>query len=58
MSHMESGETLLSLGRVKEAFAELKKAEEIAPELHAQVRQIMRGRERGARSKRQAVSDK
>jgi hypothetical protein len=52
MSHMESGETLLSLGRVKEAFAELKKAEEIAPELHAQVRQIMRIKEQGANDKR------
>jgi 4-amino-4-deoxy-L-arabinose transferase-like glycosyltransferase len=50
ISHMETGETLLSLRRVQEGFAELRKAEEIAPELQAQVRQIIK--EQGANDKR------
>ena len=41
ISHLDAGETLLSFGRMQEGLAELKKAAEIAPELQAQVRQIM-----------------
>lgn len=42
-SHMESGETLLRLGRVAEGVAELRIAEQIAPDLHSQVTQLLRG---------------
>ena len=40
-SHMESGETLLRLGRAEEGIAELKIAEAISPELHDQIAQIL-----------------
>ncbi len=42
-SHMESGETLLRLGRGGEGVAELQLAQTIAPDLTAQVSQILRG---------------
>jgi signal transduction histidine kinase len=40
-SHLESGETFLRLGRVKDGVAELRIAEKIAPELHDQVAQTL-----------------
>jgi hypothetical protein len=43
-SHMESGETLLKVGRGNEGVAELRIAEMITPELHGQINQILRGR--------------
>ena len=41
ISHLDAGETLLSIGRIREGLAELKKAQEIAPDLQAQVQQIV-----------------
>jgi hypothetical protein len=40
-SHLEYGETLLRLGRVKDGVAELRVAEKISPELRDQVAQIL-----------------
>lgn len=42
-SHMESGETLLRLGRAADGVAELRLAQAIAPDLTVQVSQILRG---------------
>jgi hypothetical protein len=42
-SHMEAGETLLRLGQLWQGIQELKTAERIAPELHAQITQILNG---------------
>lgn len=42
-SHMESGETLLQLGRPYEALQELRTAEQISPELSGQVARILAG---------------
>jgi len=42
-SHMEAGETLLRLGQVWQGIQELKTAERISPELHAQITQILNG---------------
>jgi len=42
-SHLESGETLLRLGRTGDGMAELQLAQAIAPDLSAQVSQILRG---------------
>jgi hypothetical protein len=41
ISHLDVGETLLSIGMIREGLAELKKAQEIAPDLQAQVQQIV-----------------
>lgn len=41
-SRMESGETLLSLGRTDEALEELRIAEKTAPPLHSQITRILR----------------
>jgi hypothetical protein len=43
ISHMDAGEALLARGRVAEGYGELKRALAIAPELQAQVWQIMSG---------------
>jgi hypothetical protein len=43
-SHMESGETLLKLGRRGEGLAELRIAESITPDLRGQIHQILSGR--------------
>jgi hypothetical protein len=42
-SHMESGETLMSLGRRKEGIAELRLAEKMAPQLKAQIETTLSG---------------
>ncbi|HEY6871701.1 MAG TPA: DUF2723 domain-containing protein [Geobacteraceae bacterium] len=42
-SHLESGETLLQLGRAADGVAELRLAQAIAPDLTVQVNQILRG---------------
>jgi len=42
-SHMEAGETLLRLGQQWQGIQELKTAERISPELHAQITQILNG---------------
>jgi hypothetical protein len=43
-SHMESGETLLSLGKGSEGLAEMRIAESITPDLHTQIYQILLGK--------------
>ena len=43
-SHMEAGDTLLSMGRITEGLSELKTAETISPELHNQIAQIIRSK--------------
>jgi hypothetical protein len=42
-SHMESGETLMSLGRRKEGIAELRIAEKMAPQLKPQIETTLSG---------------
>jgi hypothetical protein len=42
-SYLESGETLLRLGRTGEGIAALRMAERISPELHNQVEQVLGG---------------